>query len=603
MTFPSKTEKSSETDKIIESFEDDDTLEVIETFHVYQTGDHQAEDHLAEDYQVEDLQAGSRLTEPDADSASDTVADLWAVAAFSKDDRRDGGIAAEATMTNGTRFGKEDVLPVLPKASEKFPFGAKSRPVRQKFDIKAWLKTYTADKTFILNVGPVLVFGLLLFAMFVVTVEKPFIMLLDGQPIAYVKKVEDGQRLLEQAGLELSAPYPAEANFRQDAEISYTREGVQIKTKPTDDQIILDSLKSGITWFIDAWTIAVSNEHTVYLPSKAQALEVLEDVKRSYLPEGEVTVIDTEFVEPVDLIMRQIPITDLGDASQAFRTLTEGREPLKEYKVQSGDSYWSIATKYNMTVDELMMLNEATDTKLRVGQILRLNIPKPLLSVKTTVSAIQMMDIPFSTVYRTNEDEWQGQSKVLSAGINGTKEVEYEIAKINGFMVERKVLAETVIADPVDKVVESGSKVIVASRSETVIAPESRQGSSGGGSGVLVWPIRARINSPFGYRSRGYHSGLDLQAETGDPIYSAGAGKVISSGFFADYGNQVTIDHGDGLSTMYAHLSQINVAVGQEVGVQELVGLAGTTGRTTGPHLHFEVRINGTAVNPVDYLN
>jgi murein DD-endopeptidase MepM/ murein hydrolase activator NlpD len=256
-----------------------------------------------------------------------------------------------------------------------------------------------------------------------------------------------------------------------------------------------------------------------------------------------------------------------------------------------------------MTVDELKMINNAIDNKLQIGQILKLNIPRPLLSVKTTVSAVQTEDIPFNTVYRSNEDEWQGQSKVVSAGIAGTKEVKYEIAQINGFVVERKVLAETIVADPVDKVVENGAKVIVASRSEVAVVTEIRPGSIGEGAGILVWPIRARINSPFGYRSRGYHGGLDLQADTGDPIYSAGAGKVISVGFFADYGNQVTIDHGDGLSTMYAHLSQINVSVGQEVGVQELVGLAGTTGRTTGPHLHFEVRINGAPVNPVDYLN
>jgi murein DD-endopeptidase MepM/ murein hydrolase activator NlpD len=480
----------------------------------------------------------------------------------------------------------------LPKASGSFPFAAKERPLRKQTNLQSWLSALKPGKAWLVNSGPILVLGFLVFSMVFVQIHKPFLMMINGKPIAYVQKQEDGQKLLEQASLELSSPYPAEANFRQKAEISYTQEGVPIKTKVTDDQAILASLKTDITWLVDGWSIIVGNESTVFLPSRSEAEAVLESIKKSYLPDDDsVSVLSVEFVQPYDIVQEEISITSLGSSEQALRTLTEGREPLREYRVQSGDSFWSIANKHQLTVEGLKEINGITSNNLQVGQVLKLNSPQPLLSVKITSSAVNQEDIPYDTVYRLNENAWEGQSKVLTAGAIGTKEIQYEIAQINGVLVEKKVLSETIIAEPVSRVVENGAKTIVVSRAADV---------SGSG---FAWPIRGRINSPFGPRGGGFHSGIDIQASIGDPVYSAAGGRVTAASYSSGYGNAVTIDHGDGLSTLYAHLSQMNVSVGQEVGVQELVGLAGNTGRTTGPHLHFEVRIDGSAVNPINYLN
>jgi len=530
-----------------------------------------------------------------------------------KADEIDAVVAAFAALSgvpdsenlSGDEDADEEAASIpLPKASENFPFGAKERPARRQFGIEIWCKNLIHNKASWTNAGPILVFALLLFSMAFVIAERPYVMLLNGEPIAYVQKKEDGQKLLEQVSLEVSSSFPAESNVRQYAVITYGQEGVKNKTKPTDNNTILNRFRSDIVWFIDGWTISVNNERTVFLPTRAIAEEVLENVKKSYLSDEDASAVNSAaFVEPVELLKEEIPITVLGSSEQAFKTLTEGREPLREYKVQSGDSYWSIAERNHMSVDELKLINGAVNNNLSVGQILRLNIPKPLLSVRTTVSAIDYEAIPFDTVYQENNQINKGQSQVRSAGIDGTLEIKYEIAHINGFAVEKKVMSATMIADPVDKVVENGTKAVQAAVSSVVPTLTASRGDAGetrGGS--LSWPIRNTINSPFGNRSRGFHSGIDIQARTGDPVYSSGAGKVISASYFAGYGNQVTIDHGDGLATMYAHLSEINVTVGQEVGLQELVGLAGSTGRTTGPHLHFEVRINGSPVNPVSYL-
>jgi murein DD-endopeptidase MepM/ murein hydrolase activator NlpD len=107
---------------------------------------------------------------------------------------------------------------------------------------------------------------------------------------------------------------------------------------------------------------------------------------------------------------------------------------------------------------------------------------------------------------------------------------------------------------------------------------------------------------PFGGGGSEFHSGQDIRAPRGTPVYASANGVVTLAGTQNGYGNVVVIDHGHGLTTRYAHLSEIDATLGQELRRGELVGLVGSTGRSTGPHLHYEVRINDVAVNPGHYL-
>jgi murein DD-endopeptidase MepM/ murein hydrolase activator NlpD len=138
------------------------------------------------------------------------------------------------------------------------------------------------------------------------------------------------------------------------------------------------------------------------------------------------------------------------------------------------------------------------------------------------------------------------------------------------------------------------------------------QGSGGGpalGNGTFIWPVNAPITSPFGYRTDpvtgaiGFHAGLDLGAPCGTPIKAAGTGIVVSAGFNSGgYGNMTLISHGAGMSTLYGHQSSIIVAEGQSVAQGQVIGYVGSTGKSTGCHLHFEVRVNGNPVDPLGYL-
>jgi murein DD-endopeptidase MepM/ murein hydrolase activator NlpD len=124
-----------------------------------------------------------------------------------------------------------------------------------------------------------------------------------------------------------------------------------------------------------------------------------------------------------------------------------------------------------------------------------------------------------------------------------------------------------------------------------------------------MWPVKGTLDSAFGGRRNPfggpgyeYHEGQDIEAEIGTPVNATANGTVLCAGWQNGYGQVIYIDHGNGLSTRYGHLSQINVSVGQTVSRGEIIGLVGSTGRSTGPHLHYEVRINNEPVNPIKYL-
>ena len=121
-------------------------------------------------------------------------------------------------------------------------------------------------------------------------------------------------------------------------------------------------------------------------------------------------------------------------------------------------------------------------------------------------------------------------------------------------------------------------------------------------SGGFITPVAGTLTSPYGYRSSGFHTGIDLATDSGTPIAAAAAGTVSFAGWSGGYGNLVIIDHGDGYQTYYAHCSAIYVQVGQSVSAGTTISAVGSTGNSTGPHLHFEVRINGSTVNPQNYI-
>jgi len=184
-------------------------------------------------------------------------------------------------------------------------------------------------------------------------------------------------------------------------------------------------------------------------------------------------------------------------------------------------------------------------------------------------------------------------------------QAEQKANEIEGIYDEKKNLLSSTTANK-NALIQMEKKLEIQEAEVTRILESYKYGSAP--SGKFAWPVAGRIQSGFGNRYHpifGYnrfHSGIDIVASYGTLVKAADGGQVVQAGYFGGYGYSVMLYHGGGFATWYAHLSSINVSMGQFVQRGQVIGLVGSTGWTTGPHLHFEVRINGAPQNPLAYL-
>ena len=203
----------------------------------------------------------------------------------------------------------------------------------------------------------------------------------------------------------------------------------------------------------------------------------------------------------------------------------------------------------------------------------------------------------------------QGETAIISARAAQTRDVRDELAgAANDLSVTKQkkltdlstlTAAERAEAGEIDALQAASNEI--AARIRAAQAGRSGTTSSVSSSG-LIWPVSGPITSPFGWRWGRMHQGVDIGVPSGTPIHAAAAGTVIYCGWEEGYGNFVVIDHGGNLATAYGHQSSIAVACGQQVAQGQVIGYSGCTGHCTGPHVHFEVRIDGNPVDPMGYL-
>ncbi len=199
------------------------------------------------------------------------------------------------------------------------------------------------------------------------------------------------------------------------------------------------------------------------------------------------------------------------------------------------------------------------------------------------------------------------QAKILAVRVHQARVLRDELLASRGALVDAQSrkkadLASLSARERADAGEIDSLQEVSAELAAKIQAAQSHSTVQRTGSGQLGWPVSAPITSPFGWRWGRMHEGIDLGAAYGTPIAAAGSGTVIYAGWLGGYGNLTVIDHGGGLATAYGHQSRIAVSVGQQVAGGEIIGYVGSTGHSTGPHLHFEVRVNGQAVDPLGYL-
>jgi murein DD-endopeptidase MepM/ murein hydrolase activator NlpD len=199
---------------------------------------------------------------------------------------------------------------------------------------------------------------------------------------------------------------------------------------------------------------------------------------------------------------------------------------------------------------------------------------------------------------------------VISARTEAARVVRDELASDRDTLAAARRLKRSALTSAHETREEYLAEVAALEAQSAELAAAIRNAQAGAGltgTGVpsaagFIWPVNGPVTSGYGWRWGRMHEGIDIAAPTGTPIWAAASGSVIYAGWLGGYGNLVVVDHGNGLATAYAHASAILVSIGQSVSQGETVALIGSTGNSTGPHLHFEVRVNGVAVDPLLYL-
>lgn len=345
---------------------------------------------------------------------------------------------------------------------------------------------------------------------------------------------------------------------------------------------------------IPGYAFVVNDETWFVLEDAREMKYVIDQYQKPMLARlnnlSDITSI--EFVEDVEVI-EVMHSGIFAKSTEALEKLQENKDEAQLYTVVPGDNLWDIAQRYSLSFKDLATFNGDIDLdRIWPGDIITLQPSKPSLDVIITTTQVMEEAIPFTNDIVKDDTLVSTARVVIKPGVEGTKNVTYAIKTLNGFPHVVEVVNEEILSEPVSGILKVGTQTTMKRTSSTNFGVA--QGRLTSGYGYRLHPITGR---------REFHYGIDIAAPQGSPIKSYAKGTVIEAKFSSGYGYYVVVNHGGGLTTLYAHLSKINVSVGTRVDVGHVLGLMGSTGISTGSHLHFEVRSNGNRVNPLNYLN
>ena len=319
------------------------------------------------------------------------------------------------------------------------------------------------------------------------------------------------------------------------------------------------------------------------------------DAYQAYIDDNQVKIETTgENIEDVyvneDITVREtnIPVNETiyTDSTELANYLLYGKDQTAtEYTVQAGDTIENVAFNNKISPEELLLSNTAltsTTNLLYPGQKLKIVETNPQISVVEESYVVEDIESQYTTEERYDDNTVIGQDKVIQEGENGLERVSQKVRKVNGIINYVDPQGKTVLKEPVSRIIVKGNKYIPDVGSTTSWGWPTDSGwtlSSG-----YVW----RTNPVTGKRE--LHGGLDISGTGyGSKIYATNNGRVKEASYHYSYGNHVIIDHNNGYLTLYAHMSRINVKVGQVVARGDVIGYVGMTGTATGPHVHYEI--------------
>ena len=410
----------------------------------------------------------------------------------------------------------------------------------------------------------------------------------DGEVVAAVGSqsvAEEAKETLE----EITASTLGETYTIDDSLLQYSS-GLMRRQDVVDETELEADLSEEIGLVTMAYCLYVDGELVGATPYEGALEELLQQLQTSSTDEN---TISCTFDEEVEIKHEYVPTEKVMNLGYLAETLYSTKEAEVTYEVKAGDTWSEIAEDHGLTWNELLEMNPGYNIdKIQIGEVLTLSAAVPYLTMTVVQREYYVEDVMYDIEYTDSAYLYKGDYEVTSKGEYGAADVVANVTYVNGQEAERTVLSSVLLKEPVTEQRLQGTK------ERPTWLP----------TGTFRWPISGRITSYFGGRSSPggigstNHQGIDIAGSYGIPVYAADGGTVTYAGWMGGYGYLVQIDHGNGYVTRYGHNSSLTVSVGEHVYKGQQIARVGSTGNSTGNHCHFEIRYNGVARNPLNYL-
>lgn len=425
-------------------------------------------------------------------------------------------------------------------------------------------------------------------ALFVSTYTNGVTVTYDGKVLASLSSEAEAEEA--RAELEQVTAKTLGRSFTIDDSLIQYSSGLLRRQDLVDKEVYEEALSQEVGMVTAAYCLYVDGERIGATPYQGALEQLLKQIQLSATNEGTISV---SFAENVEVKEEFVPTDSLMNLGYVAETLYSTKTAEVTYTVAKGDTWSEIAEDHGLSSKELLALNPGYDIdKLQIGEVLTMSASVPYLTMTVVQQEHYVDSVAFDVEYTESPDIYVGDYKVTSAGQFGAADTVANVTYVNGTETERTVLSSVTLRQPVTEHRLQGTKP------RPTWLP----------TGSFRWPTTGRITSRFGgRRSPGgigstNHKGIDIAVPRGTPIYAADGGTVTYAGWMSGYGYLVQIDHGNGYVTRYGHNSSLTVSVGQKVYKGQQIARAGSTGNSTGNHCHFEIRYNGVAKNPLNYL-
>lgn len=498
-------------------------------------------------------------------------------------------------MSNGNHSGLD--FKILKEKYKKLTYSLKNKIIKKKEEILNSRKE-KSSKEFDLNniyiklalsgLVLLLVLGLGLRQAKINKINsEAFNVYLGQTKIGVVRDEKDALIVLKDLKDELCKTYDMDIAINDEIEFEETYAKDKLLTSNSE---LKNNIKSKIDYQVYGYTLEVDGEVIGSLKTQEEIENILERIREPYEEaiEEDKLLKEIKFVEDIRIVKEQMQIGDLSTGEKIYETLLTSSEEVRTHVVEVGESFWTIALFYNMEIEDLIEANpDKNPDVLQIGDEVRLVIPKPVVTVASIYEVAYTDELNYETEIELDDNMYNIHTKTKVSGEKGLVRVVAEEIKYNGYHRDKIIIKEEILEEPTNEILVRGTK-----------EPPKTMAT-----GTFLMPTRGRISSRYGMRNGSMHRGLDIASSSGTDIKAADGGKVVYTGYKGAYGNLVEIDHENGYKTRYAHNSKILVKVGERVYKGQTIAKMGSTGRSTGSHLHFEVLVNGANKNPSNYVN